>query len=199
MTIKAIIWDIGGVIARTEDQTPRNQFAAELGVSRARLEELFFSGPEGTRTQKGEISQAELMAYIRGELNLSLPDYPNPTDRFFAGDRVDYALVDFIRALKPRYKTGIISNAWPKVDDLLAGWGILDAFDFVVGSGDVGIMKPDPAIYQLALEGLSVKPQEAIFIDDFAHNIEGARQVGMQGVHFRSPAQAIAEIQALLG
>ena len=51
MPIKAVIWDIGGVIARTEDLAPRDQLAQELGVTRDRLNYLFFSGPEGTRAQ----------------------------------------------------------------------------------------------------------------------------------------------------
>ena len=67
-------------------------------------------------------------------------------------DQVDYELVEFIRSLKSAYKMGIISNAWPKVDELLERWEISDAFDIVVGSGDVGVMKPDPRIYRLALE-----------------------------------------------
>jgi glucose-1-phosphatase len=198
MPIKAIIWDIGGVIARTEDQNPRNEFAVELGVTRDRLEYLFFSGPEGTRAQKGEISRDELMTYIRGELNLSPDAYPDLEDRFFAGDQVDYELVDFIRDLKTRYKIGIISNAWPEVAEVLDRWGIRDAFEHIVGSGDVGIMKPDPAIYHLSLDGLGIHPEEAVFVDDFLHNIEGAHQVGMKGVHFKNPDQAIADLNAIL-
>jgi len=198
MPIKAIIWDIGGVIARTEDKAPREELAAELGVTRDKLNYLFFSGPQGTRTQKGEISRNELMRSIRDELKLSPDGYPDLEDRFFAGDRVDYELVDFIRDLKTRYKIGIISNAWPEVADVLETWEIADAFDFVVGSGDVGVMKPDPKIYHLALDGLGVRPEEAVFVDDFIENIEGARNLGIHAIHFKNPAQVIADINTIL-
>lgn len=198
MPIKAVIWDIGGVIARTEDLAPRDQLAQELGVTRDRLNYLFFSGPEGTRAQKGDISRTDLMKYVRRELNLATGEYPDLMDRFFAGDRVDNKLVAYIRSIKPRYKTGIISNAWSEVSEILGGWGILDAFDVIIGSGDEGVMKPDPRIYHLALAGLNVQANEAVFIDDFIENIEGARRLGMLGVHFQSTRQALAELEALL-
>jgi len=199
MTLKATIWDIGGVIVRTEDRAPRDELAAELGVTRDRLNFLFFLGPEGTRAQRGELSQAGLMTYVRAGLNLSPGEYPDLRERFFAGDRIDYDLIAFIRALRPRYKIGIISNAWGGLPELLDRWGIAGDFDFVVGSGDTGMMKPDPRIYHLALDGLGVTPEEAVFVDDFIENIEAARRLGMQTIHFQSPGQAKEELEILLG
>ena len=199
MPIKAVIWDIGGVIARTEDPAPRDQLAQELGVTQERLNYLFFSGPEGKRAQKGEINQTALLATIRQELNLGSNEYPDLRERFFQGDRVDVVLVNYIRSLRPRYKTGIISNAWSQLPKLLKEWEILDAFDVVIGSGDEGIMKPDPQIYHLALTGLGVEANEAVFIDDFIENIEGARRVGLWGIHFKNSEQAIGEINEYLG
>lgn len=198
MSIQAVIWDVGGVIARTEDLAPRDHLAQELGVTRQRLNDLFFTGPHGTRAQKGEISTLELMAYIRRELNLTPGTYPDLQDRFFGGDRVDYALVDFIRGLRPGYKTGIISNAWGQLPELLGGWGILDAFDAVIGSGDEGVMKPDPRIYHLALDRLEVQASRAVFVDDFIENIRAAHNLGMHGIHFQNRSQALTELQQLL-
>jgi len=198
MPIKAVFWDIGGVIARTEDLNPRDQLAADLGITRAYLNDLFFSGTEGTRAQKGEITSEELMVYIRRKLKLAPSEHPDLETRFFAGDRVDYELVDFIRALKSTYKIGIISNAWSQLTELLDHWGIRDAFDAMIGSGDVGFMKPDPRIYRLALEGLGVQPEEAVFVDDFLENVNGARALGMHAIHFKNPKQALGDLKRLL-
>lgn len=198
MSIQAVIWDVGGVIARTEDLAPRDQLAKELGVTRQRLNDLFFGEPQGTRAQKGEISVSELMEFIRRELNLAPGTYPDLQERFFGGDRVDYALVDYIRNLRSGSKTGIISNAWGQLPELLTSWGILDAFDVVVGSGDEGVMKPDPRIYHLALERLAIQAAQAVFVDDFIENIHAARNLGMHGIHFQSRAQALSELQKLL-
>jgi epoxide hydrolase-like predicted phosphatase len=199
MPIKAVIWDVGGVINRTEDRKPRDELASALGVGLDRLNDLFFSGPEGTRAQLGKITGEELMVHIRRELNLEDGQYPDLLERFFGGDLLDEELVDFIRWLKPAYKTGIISNAWGDLLDMLREWGIEDAFDVVVGSGNVGVMKPDPRIYALALEGLEIQAGEAVFIDDFIENVRGAEAIGIHGIHFKDKNQALEELQGLLG
>jgi len=93
MPIKAVIWDIGGVIMRTEDQAPRAELADELGVTRAYLNELVFDGEQGTRAQIGEISRMELWDYVRSELQLAPGEYPDLNDRFFGGDVLDTDLV----------------------------------------------------------------------------------------------------------
>ncbi len=125
-------------------------------------------------------------------------EYPDLVDRFFDGDVLDTDLVEFIRSLKQHYKTGIISNAWSELPFLLDEWGITDAFDIVVGSGDEGIMKPDPGIYQIALERLSVKPKESVFVDDFIENVIGARELGIHAVHFKNREQIFQDLKSLL-
>jgi putative hydrolase of the HAD superfamily len=62
----------------------------------------------------------------------------------------------------------------------------------------VGIAKPDPRIYHLALDGMGVAANEAVFIDDFEKNIDGARAVGMQTIHFKDPKQATSDLRNLL-
>jgi len=198
MPIKAVIWDIGGVIMRTEDQAPRAELAAELGVTREYLNELVFGGEQGTRAQTGEINRQELWDYVRSKLNLAPIENLDLHDRFFGGDVLDTDLVDFIRALKPRFKIGIISNAWSQIADSLVEWGIDDAFEVVVGSGDVGIMKPDARIFQIALERLGVEPSEAVFVDDFIQNVHGAQALGIAAILFQSREQVIRELEQLL-
>ncbi|MEI2422138.1 HAD-IA family hydrolase, partial [Arthrospira platensis SPKY2] len=92
--------------------------------------------------------------------------------RFWAGDRLDQGLVAYIQSLRPRYQTAIISNF---KDDLLAlithTYPMAHAFDLIVGSAYEGIMKPDPRIFQRTLARLGRSPEEAIFIDDFPHNV----------------------------
>jgi 2-haloacid dehalogenase len=72
-----------------------------------------------------------------------------------------------------------------------------DWFDGIVVSGDVRMIKPDPQIYHHLVTTHKVQPQEAVFIDDNLRNVETARQLGFHGVHFVSPAQLRAELEAL--
>ena len=59
-------------------------------------------------------------------------------------------------------------------------------------------MKPDPRIYQVALEQLDMAPAETVLLDDFIQNVEGARAVGMQAIHFTQPEQALDELKQIM-
>jgi epoxide hydrolase-like predicted phosphatase len=199
MSIRAIIWDLGGVLLRTEDRAPRREAAARLGLTYEQLEDLVFNGDLGTRAQLGEMTDLELWEGVRQALNLPREELPWLREAFFGGDRLDGDLVNFVRSLRPRYQTGLISNAWNDLRDFMARrLKIMDAFDHLVVSGEEGVMKPDPRIYRLSLQGLGVEAHEAVFIDDNLRNVEGARAVGMHAVRFLDPEQARRELQELL-
>lgn len=200
MTLKLILWDIGGVLMRTEDPAPREQLAAELGITRAELEKAVFGGEMGTRAQRGEIHPDELWEHIRRQFGLTRQQIDEFRRRFWAGDRLDHELVAAIRKLRAAgYLTGVLSNAWGDLRTTLRDeWQIADAFDFITASAEEGVMKPDERIYHIALARAGVEPAEAVFIDDFPHNIAGAQAVGMHGILFQSRAQALRDLENLL-
>ncbi len=200
MTIKAIIWDLGGVIMRTEDPAPRQALAAELGIRRAELEKTVFASEMGVKAQHGEITVDELWEFVRQTYDLTPRQLLDFRQRFWAGDQVDYHLVERIRRLRAEgYITGVLSNAWGNIRATLHDlWKIADAFDFITASAEEGVMKPDPRIYHIALERAGVAPQEAVFLDDFPHNVAGAQATGMHAILFQDRAQALSELEKLL-
>ena len=108
-------------------------------------------------------------------------------------------LIDYIRHLRSRYRTALLSNALPNLRNLLTDkWRIDDAFHEIIISAEVGLLKPDPAIYTLTLEKLGIESQEAVFIDDNEQNVAGARQVGMRAIRFRNAAQARTDLEVIL-
>jgi epoxide hydrolase-like predicted phosphatase len=112
---------------------------------------------------------------------------------------LDVELVDYIRELKKNYCTVLLSNAFSNLRAALEErWQIDDAFHHIVISAEAGLMKPDPAIYRLALEKTGFEPEEAVFIDDFERNVEGARDVGLHAIHFQDAAQAREQLETLL-
>ncbi len=117
---------------------------------------------------------------------------------FFDGDIIDRELIAFIRSLRPRCKTGLISNAWDGLRPYLEREKFADAFDALTISAEVGVMKPDPAIFQHALDQLGVRPKEAVFVDDFPENIAGCEAIGMHGIHFKSVEQTLKDLKKLL-
>jgi epoxide hydrolase-like predicted phosphatase len=94
------------------------------------------------------------------------------------------------------YKTGLLSNSWG-LDYPRDDWAEL--FDVTVISGEVGMRKPDPGIYQLCAEQLGLPPASCVFVDDLAPNIHGAVAVGMVGVLHRTYDETVTELEALLG
>ena len=199
MPIKAIYFDLGGVLVRTEDRAPRSRLAAQLGMTSEALEELVFGGESGRKGQLGEISAAQQWAYVCRQINWPQANWRDLEADFFSGDRLDIELVDYIRRLQGRYKTGVISNALSDVRAAIDNqWHMADAFDAITISAEVGVMKPDARIFHIALQSLGVQPAEAVFVDDFPHNVEGARAVGMHAIQFRNSEQIRLELEEIL-
>lgn len=198
MTIKAVFFDLGGVIVRTEFQTPRQQLADRLGIDYDDLNKLVFDSDTSNRASVGEISSEEHWLSVIQRLRRPAEERQSIRDEFFAGDIVDRTLVEYIRSLRPRHKTGLISNAWGDLRDFIVREKFDDAFDKMIISAEVGAMKPEPKIFQIALQQFGVKPEEAVFVDDFYVNIEGCEKVGIRGIHFKDPETALQQLNELL-
>jgi putative hydrolase of the HAD superfamily len=96
------------------------------------------------------------------------------------------ANVALVRALRPDYKLSILSNADRSLRGRLEGeMGIHYLFDDIVCSAEVGLAKPDPAVFRLASERLGIAPEHCVFVDDWDQNVEAARGIGMQAVLYR--------------
>jgi glucose-1-phosphatase len=197
--IRAVIWDMGGVLLRTSDVEPRARLAERFGYNRLQLEDIVFTGETAHQAEIGAIPVAMHWQVVGKRLGLTDAELGTFSSDFFQTDRVDYSLVDLIRSLRPRYKTGLLSNAWDGARQALTErFSIIDVFDVVVFSYEVGLSKPDPQIFQLVLRRLGVSAQEAVFIDDFPRNITAAQDSGLQAIRFVNPDQAKTDLMELL-
>lgn len=198
--IKAIFWDFGGVLVRTEDRSKRERWEERLDLKPRELDRIIFGGEMGRKASLGQVNAEQVWEWTRNELSLSEDDGEQLIRDFWWGDDLDVELVGYIRGLRARFQTGLISNAWSELREQLVGyWKIDDAFDDLVISAEVGLAKPDSAIYHLALERLGVSAEGSVFIDDFESNITAAADVGMHAVLFESPDQAISDVNQLIG
>ena len=192
--IQAVIFDVGGVLLRTEDRQPRRALEERLGLAPGEAEWLFYNDATGRQAQHGEISAEAHWQAIAARFGLQ----PADLAPFWAGDRLDEELLALIRWLKLRYQTAIISNAMSDLHQLLTEkYPIADAFDVITGSAYEGIMKPDPRIYQRTLERLGCEPAAAVFIDDAPPNVAGARAIGMHAIHYIAGMDVAAALAAL--
>ncbi len=198
MSIRAIYFDLGGVIVRTEDKTPRAALGAEFGMTYEEMDAFVFRCKTAQQASTGQISEQEHWRDVARRLKRPESEWPRLSEVFFAGDRVDRELLAFIQSLRPALKMGVISNAWDGLRAYMLREGFLAPFDEVIISAEVGIVKPAPRIYQYALEKLGVKAEEAIFVDDFPENVAAAAALGMRAVHFQDAAQVMKEITRCL-
>lgn len=198
MSIRAVLFDLGGVIVRTEYQAPRQHLAERLGLEYDDLVKIVFDSDSGYKASIGAITPEAHWDSVIKRLKRPASEMEAIRHEFFAGDIIDRTLVDFLRSLRGKYKTGLISNAWGDLREYLVHEKFDDAFEHMIISAEVGAVKPEAKIYQFALEQVGVKPKEMVFVDDFAVNIEGCEKVGIKGILFRDPDSTIKQLKALL-
>ena len=198
MKLRAVFFDFGGVIQRTEYQAPRQQLAQRFGMEYEDIDKLVFNSPSAVKATVGEISEKAHWEAIAQRLKIKNDEIEKVESEFFAGDMVDLSILQYLQSLRPRYKVGMISNAWSGMREYLVRQKIDSAFDTLTISAEVGEAKPDAKIYLLALEQAQVKASEAVFVDDVAKNIEACEKVGMKGILFKDPNESMKQLKKLL-
>ena len=132
MTIRAVFFDLGGVIVRTEYQAPRERLAERLNTTYEDLYKIVFDSDTGRKASVGSISADEHWVAVARRLGRPASETQAIRTEFFGGDVIDRTLLDFIRSIRPQLKTGVISNAWPDMRDYLVENKFDDAFDTLV-------------------------------------------------------------------
>jgi len=137
---------------------------------------------------------------VGGQFGLKEDQLPELQRDFWAGEQLDSELTQFVASLRPRYKIGIISNAWSDARFFHNAKFKMNTWtDGAIYSAEVKLVKPDPRIYQLTLAQLDVRADESVFVDDMLVNIEAAQALGMKGVLCQNTRQTIQDIKQFLG
>ncbi len=198
MSIRAVFFDFGGVIQRTEFQAPRQRLGERFRMDYEDMDKLVFGSESARRASVGEISEDAHWSNVLTRLKRPAAELQAIKDEFFGGDVIDRELVDFIRSLRGKFHVGLISNAWSGMRAHLEREKLIDLFATVVISAEVRVMKPEARIYSIALEQAGVKAEAAVFVDDVQANINACQQIGMKGVLFKDPQKAEDELKKLL-
>jgi len=210
MAIRAVLFDFGGVFT-VSPFAVFAQAAAELGAETDHVLGLVF-GPYDQdtdhpwhRLERGEVSLLEareaIMA-LASEAGLAF-DPLAILARMASTGGARAAVVATTRRLRERgLRTALVTN---NAREFSHSWRsmipIAELFDAVIDSSEVGVRKPDPAIFSLALRELGgIAPEHAVFLDDYPGNVAAARRLGMHGVLVEDdPSGALAELERLLG
>ena len=184
--IKAVIVDLGGVLLRTGGASERRELERRLGLESDKTYKAVYENPLWNDLNKGNIGSDEYWADIGQRLGLNPEQAGEFRRAMVVSYRLDKEAIAFVRYLRDEgYRTALLSNAPSDTGQLLGGMGIGDVFDVVIISGCEGVIKPDPAIFELTLERLGVAAEEAVFVDDTRENVAAARQIGLRAIHFR--------------
>jgi len=198
MTIRAVFFDFGGVIMRTEFQAPRQYLAERFRMDYDDIDKAVFGSESARRASLGEISEEAHWLEVLKRLRQPASELESFKAEFFGGDIIDRTLLDYICSLRGNVHTGLISNAWSGLREFMAKEQAIDAFDTIVISAEVGEIKPSAKIYDVALKQAKVRASEAVFVDDMPANIEGSEKAGMKGILFRDLQQTLEQLNRLI-
>lgn len=202
----ALLVDYGGVLTTSVTRSFR-AFCTQLGLPPELAKEAFveaYSGPSGDgpvhRMETGEITVEEfgvgLAQVLSQRSGISVPS-EGLVRKLFALMELDEAMLAAVAAAKGAgIRTALLSNSWGCEGYPRERFGEL--FDVVVISGEVGIRKPDPAIFALTADRLGVGASRCVFVDDLDSNVAVAQEVGMAGVLHRNAQTTIPRIASLL-
>lgn len=199
MVIRAVVFDIGGVLEITPDLGVDRRWEARLGLPAGeigeRMADVWTGGALGTITLDDvHLALMDRLGLDQQQLTAFMAD----VWREYVGS-ANTELIEYARGLRPRYLTGILSNSFVGAREReQAAYGFEELVDDIVYSHEAGMAKPDPRVYALVCERLGARPGETVFLDDVGQNVAGARDVGIHAVHYRDNAQAIEEIEQLL-
>lgn len=210
-TYELVLWDFGGVFTASPFHGT-GDYAAELGTTRQELADvvLGYGVPDGDhpwhRLERGELSMVDAAGLVAehaasvGLEGFNLGSFFTSMGGLDAVDRRESMLAVVARVSAAGIRNVMVTN---NIAEMADSWRRLipeGLFDGVVDSSEVGVRKPDPAIYELALRaGPTVVPERAVFLDDHQANVEAARALGITGILVGAdPLDAANELLALL-
>lgn len=210
MTLSAVFWDFGGVITTSPFEAFR-RFEAENGLPRDFLRGINATNPDSNAWARFERSELSAEAFDRAfEAESAAAGHPVPGRKvieLLAGD-VRPEMVAALRRIREAFRVACITN------NVRAGEGpgmqssperaaeietVMALFEQVIESSKLGVRKPDPRIYEYACEAMGVSPRQVVYLDDLGVNLKPARALGMTTIKVADPADALAELERVLG
>lgn len=198
--IKAVLIDVGGVLVRTSNRSSRKEWERSLNLDDGKLDEIVFGCPAATLSTLGKVTQDVVWANVQSILKITDHQLVDLKSDFWRYDFVDEQLVSVLMALRPKYSTYILSNAWEGTRSILyQNYNIIEGetVDRIFFSYELGLAKPDPNIFKTVSRMINLEFDKIMFIDDFEENIKSANDLGMNTIHFKDPALIISRLKGM--
>jgi len=205
--IEAVIFDFGGVFT-TSPFEAFARYERERGLPKDLIKQINganYLENAWARFERAEIDLNQFDVLFAGEARALGHHVPGKDIiALLAGD-FRPEMLEALKRIKTRYKTGCITNNVPSNQTgsadgrTLYAREIMGLFDHLIESSKVSLRKPDPHIYQMMCKALDVSPEACIYLDDLGVNLKPARALGMHTIKVESGAQAIAALEDLTG
>jgi epoxide hydrolase-like predicted phosphatase len=197
--VKGLLTDFGGVLTSNVFDSFK-AFCEEEGLPPDTVKRTFQESPEARAElrglERGTLSVAEFESRFAPHIGITETD--GLVERLFAGVHPDEAMLEAVRrAHDAGVRTAVISNSWGSTSYDVADWRPL--FDAMVISGEVGLNKPQPEIFELALSEIGLPASACVFVDDLKENIAGAEALGITGILHRGADSTLPVLERLLG
>lgn len=195
--VRNVIFDVGGVLLEWNPTKILADFYADPEL-RDLLRHSLFQHPEWRALDRGELGESELIARVGARTGRPHAELA----QLLAAARESLVIkadtVELLRSLRGKAGLYCLSNmSVPVYRQLRERHDFWEAFDGVVISGEVLLLKPEREIYEHLLRRFALLAQETVFIDDVAENIDGARAVGLKTIHFSGAADCARRLQAM--
>jgi len=179
--IKTILTDLDGVIRIWPPE--RNREAERTaGLPEGTILKTAFSDDLLPLAITGQITDDEWRRRIASLLKQKFPnaDAERAVELWSASaGEIDWEVLDILQTCRAKAQLVLISNATSRLLSDLRRLGIAGKFDHIINSSEVGLIKPDPGIYRVALDAVEATPEQALFIDDNAKNVATATRLGL--------------------
>ncbi|MEV4422967.1 HAD family phosphatase [Patulibacter sp. NPDC049589] len=205
MAVRAVVLDLGGVLEVVDDDRWQQAWMGRWEDATGHGRGALMAGADaGTIAayDDGSITEAGLRAWFAQALGLSDARTEAMLADMWDGycGVLDVELRDFVLGLRPAVATAALSNSADGARrEEERRYGLSDLFDVLVYSHEVGLAKPDPAIYRLTERLLDVRPDEIVFLDDRAENVAAAQACGWHAIRHTSTDASIAAVRRRLG
>lgn len=193
-----LYFDLGNVLLFFDHRLASRQMAKVAGVAPERIWDVVYASGLYLRRETRELSDADYYEHICREIGAR----PDPVSLEHAGCdifRRNYTMLPVIAQLKAAgHRLGLLSNTCAAHYEFFASGRyrlIPDAFEVVVTSFDVGCMKPDRRIYEIAAEKAGLSPGEIFFADDMPANVEGAKAAGIDAVLYTDTPTLLKDLR----
>jgi len=197
-SIKAVIWDFAGVVLQPVKGTFNSLLAERLGAPLKDIERLI-SSKENDLWDMDEIDDDAFYTFLLKELDMPMEKI-SVLRKFVLEDfYIDQEILTYIKKIRKSFTTALLTNFPAHVHDFMkTDWIVDGAFDHMIASCDVKLLKPDPAIYTLTLARIGCLAEESVFIDDREINVKAAEKLGITGIVYQSRLQTINDLEAIL-